>query len=178
MLVSGVRGRAGLSRDKDAGETPALPGTKYNTTHKLPISQYKKFNALVQKGRGRASIKRKMRLLKKFISTGKDKIISKIIRLTADYYITKKGYGRVVDIKIDSENKTISLKALLKGEAEEIAINISGYDFKNVGDKKTFTFEDIVTSREWVNVLIKNYFTQREFEIPKNVPVDLLKTIF
>ena len=96
----------------------------------------------------------------------------------ADYYIAKKGYGNVLDIKVNSENKTISLNVLLKGEVEEIIIDISGYTFEKHGNKKTFAFEEVVTSREWLNVLIKNYFSKRHFEIPENIPIDLLKTIF
>ena len=81
-----------------------------------------------------------------------------------------KEYGKMVNLKIDSKNKNIELEVLLKGEKENIVININNYEIVNKNDSKYINFNKISASREWIevlinNVIVPNYAPKKMFEI-------------
>jgi len=87
-----------------------------------------------------------------------EKYLPKIVR----EYISKE-----LKFKIDSINKKITLEVLLKGESEIIKIEVYGYKIVEKNKAIFFEFDKIVTSREWLNVLIENYKSHIPSEIPK-----------
>lgn len=65
-----------------------------------------------------------------------------------------KSYGIMTALKIDRENKTVSLELELKGEVQPIKITVSNYNIVE-NDKGTFIeVGEITTSREWMNALL------------------------
>ena len=84
----------------------------------------------------------------------KDKIISRQIRNKLDIKI--KEYGNVTDFIINSKDKTILLKILLKGENQFTEIFVSDFEIIMIDDKTWFSFAALHTSKEWLNMMIKN----------------------
>ena len=76
-----------------------------------------------------------------------------------------KEYGKMVNLKIDTENKKIELEVLLKGEKESIVINIENYEIVDKNDSKYIKFSKISASREWIEVLINNYAPEKMYKI-------------
>ncbi len=84
----------------------------------------------------------------------KDAIVSKGLQAFANFIIND--YGKIIDFAVNSNDKTISLNVLLKGENEDIKITVFNYSIIT-DDKKTYLqFDNIMTSREWLNILCKN----------------------
>ncbi|MBW1727926.1 MAG: hypothetical protein JRF31_10600 [Deltaproteobacteria bacterium] len=80
----------------------------------------------------------------------KDKIISKALQLVANILIND--YGKLVEFVVNSKDKTIFLKVLLKGEKEALKINFLNYSIVTECQNTYFQFDSIKTSREWINV--------------------------
>ena len=67
-----------------------------------------------------------------------------------------KEYGKMVNLKIDSKNKNIELEVLLKGEKENIFINVEKYEIVSKDGSIFIKFKNVSASREWIEVLIHN----------------------
>ena len=78
-------------------------------------------------------------------------------------------YGKIDNIKIDSQNKNIELEAFLKGEMESIIVTIEKYKVVQENDLNFVKFENVSSSREWIEVLINN------FVIPKFSTNNIIK---
>ncbi|MBU2445697.1 MAG: hypothetical protein KJ666_09005, partial [Bacteroidetes bacterium] len=70
---------------------------------------------------------------------------------------------------IDSQNKSISLDVLLKGEKENINVIIEKYEVNYKDNTAYVKFKNITASREWIEVLIKN------IAIPNYAPNNLIE---
>ena len=82
---------------------------------------------------------------------------STISALTKKYVNSKlKGYGEMVNLKVDSKNKKIELEVLLKGEKESIFINFEEYEVVRKDDSNYIKFKNVSASREWLEVLIQD----------------------
>jgi len=78
-------------------------------------------------------------------------------------------YGEMVNLQIDSLNKTIRLEVLLKGEQESVFLTINNYTIVQQGDSFFLEFKTISASREWIDAAIQNIV------IPRIAPLRQLK---
>ncbi len=108
------------------------------------------------------------------INIPKDFIISKILRLVANYYLND--YGKIVDFKANSERKEIYLNILLKGDIQNIDLFVINYKITTNEHHSSILFDDLNTSKEWLNILINNY-VQKDIEIPKSIGTLLNKIL-
>lgn len=101
-----------------------------------------------------------------FLRKAKDSAVS----FTAEKILSSKikRYGDMLDLNIDSENKRISLQVLLKGEPEPLTIKINSYEFFTEEEKKYILISNIVTSKEWMNLVIQDFLPEKKIEIPPN----------
>ncbi len=97
----------------------------------------------------------------------KDKAISFSIKQFINLQI--KEFGEMLKLNIDSKNKKISLEVMLLGEKEPLSVDVNRYELFQKEDKHFIKLKDIQTSREWINILIKNHFRDKEIEIPPNI---------
>lgn len=108
----------------------------------------------------------------------KDAIVSKGLQALANFIIND--YGKIIDFTVNSNDKTISLNILLKGENEDIKITFFNYSIIT-DDKKTYLqFDSIMTSREWLNILCKNklsdIYKENKIQIPGYIatPINII----
>ena len=94
----------------------------------------------------------------------KDKAVSLLFKKSADSFISD--FGNLNDLKIDSANKDIYLSVSLKGEKESIDIKMSGYEVVRSKDDNFIQFQNITTSREWINVGLEKFYLERRIDIP------------
>ena len=88
-----------------------------------------------------------------------------------------KEYSDMVAFSIDSKNKNISIRFLLKGEKEQIEAKIKKYTVSSVNEETFLEFKSITTNREWLNIVIENHIIEW---LPKNrftVPEGIASTV-
>jgi hypothetical protein len=97
----------------------------------------------------------------------KDKALSKAAQVAINLKI--KEVGEMLKLNLDSENKTIELELMLKGEKEPLYVKVGKYEISQEGEKYYLVAKDINTSREWINVVASNYLENQKFEIPQKI---------
>lgn len=103
----------------------------------------------------------------------KDKTLSYVMEKTAGYYL--KEYGQMVKFNVDSQSKTIHLNLLLKGEVENLNVDIKSYELLEENEKVFIKFNDIETSREWINTVIEYFVKDKSDRV--EVPKEYLKLL-
>ena len=76
-------------------------------------------------------------------------------------------YGRMLDLDIDSRNKTIRIEILPKGEASPIEIKVLEYEVFFDGKEASIAVKKVSASREWIEVLLNDVAVGRKFPIPE-----------
>lgn len=73
----------------------------------------------------------------------------------------------MIDLKIDSEQKSLSLTMMLKGESNVVKIDIGEYKIVEENGKTFLQFKKLQTNREWLNIMIESYLKINQIEIPQ-----------
>jgi hypothetical protein len=84
--------------------------------------------------------------------------------------------GRMLDLKIDPKTRSITMETLLLGETEPISIKVVGYEINQLENKNILKFEEINTSKTWLNILLNELIPDKELEI-SNKTLNILKII-
>jgi len=95
----------------------------------------------------------------------KDRTLSQCVSLAVNTKI--KRFGKMLTFTLDSQNKTIELEILLKGEKEPLHLIVHRYEIIEESGRYFLIAERIVTSREWINIVAENYLKGQRFEIPE-----------
>jgi hypothetical protein len=73
----------------------------------------------------------------------------------------------MLNLKVDSETKSISMEIMLKGELKPLSISINKYEIIEEEDKLFVKVSEMETNREWINIIISTYLQENKIEIPK-----------
>jgi hypothetical protein len=76
-------------------------------------------------------------------------------------------YGRLLDLRIRSREKTMSAVILLAGESEELRIEVGRYRVVEDGGKSALIIEQLSASREWLQLLLEDLLVGRPLTLPK-----------
>jgi len=102
----------------------------------------------------------------KAINSAKDALLSQGAKTGLNHLLRK--YGTMLDLKLNTAERSLSVSLHLKGEENPIQINIREYTLVTK-EGRTYVELDgskIETSREWLTTLIHEQFGQRDFPIP------------
>lgn len=103
---------------------------------------------------------------------GKDTAQSTIIKNGLNIFIKK--FGELKDLKIDSQNKKITLSLSLKGEVEDIIINIDSYKFfRDDDDIYYIEIFEVSINRYWIDAIAKFFLLERRFLIPSQLVIPM-----
>ena len=104
-----------------------------------------------------------------FLTPAKDHAIAVAVRLWFNQ--THKRYGHMTSIQIDSTARSIRVELDLKGESSPLAIDVRSYELLTESGETLIEIGEIVTSREWLNVLLADYLKpeNRRFPVPNVV---------
>lgn len=91
------------------------------------------------------------KMYQRFVRTTKEKIVTLYLQSVL------KDYGEIKTIKINSKNRTIYFEFTLKDQLDTINAVVFGYDVRKQGSDAIFEYTDIVTSREWLNIIIERH---------------------
>ncbi len=96
---------------------------------------------------------------------GRDKVLSLFLRQRLNDLLGDVGSAEA--LAVNSADHKIAVRLRLVGETEPFDVLITRYRIDQVDGKHVFSFEEIGTSRQWANVLLKKYLTVRRFDIPE-----------
>lgn len=104
-----------------------------------------------------------------FFNSAKDRALAATIKMW--FNKTRKRYGTMTSIQIDSTTKTIHLELELNGESTPVHIDIKNYHLSSDSGQTLISLGDISTSREWINQLIGDFLPpeKRVFKVPTAV---------
>lgn len=108
-----------------------------------------------------------MSLLKGMARRGRDMALSAAFEKLAGKYVSP--FGTIVDVALDSSQKSIELKVLLKGEAEPVSLRVGRYEIIEESGRHLIVAREISASREWIDTAVKQYIQGRPFELPARV---------
>jgi hypothetical protein len=102
-----------------------------------------------------------MRLFNRFI---KDPLLSKILKIILPRFISD--FGKVSNLSIDTNSKSIYLTLKLVGESEPVTINISRYEFIQRDGQDYLIIREFSTSKSWLDIAVRKYAPNLQFKIP------------
>jgi len=105
-----------------------------------------------------------MGFLKKAIKSGKDMAISSAVKVFAEKYIS--GFAVINTIEIDSSQKSFTAEVVLKGEKDPISLKVARYEIISEGERHLLIPHNVSSSRQWLDILAKEYLEEHAFEIP------------
>jgi hypothetical protein len=77
-----------------------------------------------------------------------------------------RGIGEITELSIDTKNKRLRLRLELAGETEPVKIDITRYRLRNTNRGTQLTIEGATTSRQWLNVALKEFVIGETFPVP------------
>jgi hypothetical protein len=96
------------------------------------------------------------------------KIKDQALAWTATQYLSSRveKYGQILALRIDSSIGEVRGEFLLRGETEPLYAVLSGYKVTEEGDQLCLTFASLVTSRDWLNQLLKDLLPENIIKLP------------
>ena len=100
------------------------------------------------------------------LNNAKDVLLAKGARTHLNKLIER--YGTVLDFQLNTVNRSLSLKLLLKGEATPIEIRVHEYTLLTAEGKSLLMIDGtrVETSRGWLTELIRDHAGQKPFVVP------------
>ena len=98
-------------------------------------------------------------------SKSKDKLVESMAPSLLNNSVLKP-YGRIVDLKLDSQARTFEVTLELKGEREPVQIDVQEYELVKEDERLLLVIKKISTSREWLTELAEHFAVGRQFELP------------
>jgi hypothetical protein len=78
----------------------------------------------------------------------------------------------MINLSVDSKDKSINIELMLKGETEKLIVTVSKYQITEIDGKTFINIDSLSTNREWLNIVIETYLKDKRVEIPeKFVPL-------
>jgi hypothetical protein len=81
-------------------------------------------------------------------------------------------YGTMLDLHLNTVEKSVSVSFLLKGEQSPIEVRVQRYEIARADDGKLYVEVDgtaVETSREWLTRLIQDKVGRRKIEVPPDI---------
>jgi hypothetical protein len=75
-------------------------------------------------------------------------------------------YGELIRLTLDSGSKQMSARFLLRGDNEPVDVLLVGYELREQAADLVLYFEELRTSREWLNQLILDLLPEKSFKLP------------
>ena len=116
-----------------------------------------------------------MSLLRNLLDRTKGQALSLAGKQILAAYLEK--YGAMINFSVNPETHTIKLEMLLKGEKEPVQMTLRGYEIiEPAGGKPAFRVAEASASREWVEVVLREFVAGRSIELPASA-APLLKLL-
>jgi hypothetical protein len=74
--------------------------------------------------------------------------------------------GQMTELSIDTKNKRVRVCLELLGEKEPIDVEILRYSLKEKGETSYIIIEEVISSREWLTVALREFIVGQDLAIP------------
>ena len=103
------------------------------------------------------------------LNNAKDRLLATGARARLNKLI--EGYGTLVDLQLNTVDRSLSLTLLLKGEGTPIEIRVHEYTLFTEDGQSVLVIDGskIDTSREWLTALIRDQVVEKRLVIPENL---------
>ena len=105
-----------------------------------------------------------MSLFKDLLDKTKGQAVSMAGRQFLNAYLEK--YGTMLNFSVQPDTKTITAEILLKGESSPLRLTLGGYEIGGPPDKPTLRIANATASREWLEVVLKEYLVGKPIDLP------------
>ena len=103
-----------------------------------------------------------------FLSASKDRLVETMAPGVINSGVLEP-YGRVTDLKLNSDSGELDVTLDLKGEAESLRVHIQQYEIVEENQKMFLVIHRVVTSRAWLTALAQNLAVGRKLELPDEI---------
>ncbi len=112
-----------------------------------------------------------MNLLTSFIKAVAPLVPDSAVALGGREYFNRRHgtWGTLTSLQIDTKNQKAALDLELKGETRPLRITVERYELTTIGDKNFIEIKEFDTSREWLNVLARDFLKGKKLEVPEAV---------
>ena len=103
------------------------------------------------------------------LDSAKDRLLAKGAKAHFNKLIGR--YGTVLDLQLNTVDRSLSFTLLLKGEETPIKIQVHEYTLSTVEGKSALIIDGrkVDTSREWLTELIRDQVSQKRLVVPDNL---------
>ena len=103
------------------------------------------------------------------LNNAKDRLLATGARARLNKLIER--YGTLVDLQLNTVDRSLSLMLLLKGEGTPIEIRVHEYTLFTEDGQSVLVIDGskIDTSREWLTALIRDQVVEKRLVIPENL---------
>ena len=101
------------------------------------------------------------------LADSKDRLISERIKQELNTHLAR--YGEVLDVKLNTRERSVQLSIKLKGEPDPTTVNIGKYELIKEDTKLWLTFDSqsIEASREWLTFLLQDQAGRQRLPVPQ-----------
>jgi hypothetical protein len=101
------------------------------------------------------------------LADSKDRLISERIKQELNAQLAR--YDEVLDVKLNTRERSVQLSIKLKGEPDPITVNIGKYELIKEGDQLWLSVESqsIEASREWLTLVLQDQAGRQRLPIPQ-----------
>ncbi|MDD2828186.1 MAG: hypothetical protein PHW18_01280 [Sulfuricurvum sp.] len=89
-----------------------------------------------------------------------DSFRSKILTAAVSAYFEIKGYGKVENATINSEQKTLHFTLMPEGETQKLVIDIGSYYTQKIDGEDTLVLQNIKTNRIWLTRMFADHMAK------------------
>jgi hypothetical protein len=75
-------------------------------------------------------------------------------------------YGKIIDFRIRSRERTISAELLLQGDEVPVSIEISRYRITAKSSEHAIVVESVTASRSWIQNLLEDVLVEKPLPVP------------
>jgi hypothetical protein len=103
------------------------------------------------------------------LNSAKDRLLASGARVRLNKLIER--YGTLVDLQLNTVDRSLSLTLQLKGEQTPVEIHLHEYALSTVNGKSVLIIDGqkIETSREWLTALIRDRVGEERLAVPDNL---------
>ena len=101
------------------------------------------------------------------MADSKDRLISERIKQELNTHLAR--YGEVLDVKLNTRERSVQLSIKLKGEPDPTTVKIGKYELIKEDTKLWLTFDSqsIEASKEWLTLLLQDQAGRQRLPVPQ-----------
>ena len=80
-----------------------------------------------------------------------------------------KPYGTLTRLRLDTTNRSVEADLELIGETQSVRIHVQEYELIEEDGRVSIVIKRIITSRDWLTRLARDFAVDRQFELPASV---------